>query len=95
MTTEKLNSPSPKGSNKNRGVTRRTVLRGTAAAAGVAIGAGAVKGFPTVWAQDLKDITLRHLGVSYSVVQAVGDQAGKDLGFKVAMQNLEIGRAHV
>jgi len=93
MTTEKLNSPSPKGSNKNRGVTRRTVLRGTAAAAGVAIGAGAVKGFPTVWAQDLKDITLRHLGVSYSVVQAVGDQAGKDLGFKVAMQNLDTSSA--
>jgi putative spermidine/putrescine transport system substrate-binding protein len=76
------------------GVTRRGFL-GTAGAAavGVAAGSGAISGFPTIWAQDIKDITLRHIGVSYSVVQAIGDQASKDLGFKVSMQNLDTSTA--
>ena len=54
-----------------------------------AAGSGAITGFPTIWAQEIKDIELRHVGVSYSVVKAIGDQAAKDLGFKVTMQNLD------
>ena len=69
-------------------VSRRSVLKGAAALAGVA-GAQAITGFPLIWAQDIKDIELRHVGVSYSVVKAIGDQASKDLGFKVTMQNLD------
>jgi len=69
-------------------VSRRSVLRGAAALAGVA-GAQAITGFPMIWAQEIKDIELRHVGVSYSVVKAIGDQASKDLGFKVTMQNLD------
>lgn len=68
---------------------RRTILKGAAAAAGAAAGSGALGGFPTIWAQEIKDIELRHVGVSYSVVKAIGDQASKDLGFKVTMQNLD------
>ena len=49
--------------------------------------------FPTIWAQEIKDIELRHVGVSYSVVKAIGDQASKDLGFKVTMQNLDTSAA--
>ena len=49
--------------------------------------------FPTIWAQEIKDIELRHVGVSYSVVKAIGDQAAKDLGFKVTMQNLDTSAA--
>ena len=79
---------------KTAGVTRRELLgRTAAAAAGVAVGSGAITGFPTIWAQEIKDITLRHVGVSYSVVQAIGDQAAKDLGFKVSMQNLDTSTA--
>jgi putative spermidine/putrescine transport system substrate-binding protein len=48
---------------------------------------------PTIWAQEIKDIELRHVGVSYSVVKAIGDQAAKDLGFKVTMQNLDTSAA--
>ncbi len=73
--------------------TRRALLKGAAAVAGVAAGSGAITGFPTIWAQEIKDITLRHIGVSYSVVQAIGDQAAKDLGFKVVMQNLDTSTA--
>ena len=60
---------------------------------GGAAGAGAITGFPTIWAQEIKDIELRHVGVSYSVVKAIGDQASKDLGFKVTMQNLDTSAA--
>lgn len=74
-------------------VTRRAALKGAAAIAGAAAGSGAPAGFPTIWAQEIKDITLRHIGVSYSVVQAIGDQASKDLGFKVSMQNLDTSTA--
>ena len=73
--------------------TRRKVLKGAAAAAGAVVGTKALGGFPTIWAQEIKDIELRHVGVSYSVVKAIGDQASKDLGFKVTMQNLDTSAA--
>src|SRR3979411_1662820 len=74
---------------KKKGISRPAVLKAGAAVTGAAIGAGAITGFPTIWAQEIKDIELRHVGVSYSVVKAIGDQASKDLGFKVTMQNLD------
>ncbi len=78
---------------KRKSLSRRAVLKAGAAAAGAAIGSDAVRGFPTIWAQEIKDIELRHVGVSYSVVKAIGDQAAKDLGFKVTMQNLDTSAA--
>ncbi|MBN9524641.1 MAG: extracellular solute-binding protein [Alphaproteobacteria bacterium] len=74
-------------------ISRRRLLKGAAGAAGAVAGAGLIKGFPTIWAQEIKDIELRHVGVSYSVVKAIGDQASKDLGFKVSMQNLDTSAA--
>jgi putative spermidine/putrescine transport system substrate-binding protein len=74
-------------------VSRRSLLKGAAAVGGALVGSDAIGGFPTIWAQDIKDIELRHVGVSYSVVQAIGDQASKDLGFKVTMQNLDTSAA--
>ncbi len=72
------------GSNRSRtgkGVSRRTVLKGGAAVAG----ATAVTGFPTVWAQNIKDIVLNHTGMSYSTLPDIARQASKDLGFTVEM----------
>ena len=80
-------------STKTPKLTRRGFLKAGAAAAGAAVGSGTITGFPTIWAQDIKDIELRHAGVSYSVVKAIGDQAAKDLGFKVTMQNLDTSAA--
>src|SRR3982751_5411038 len=71
---------------------RRQVLKGASAAAGAAAGSGVI-GAPVIWAQEIKDIELRHVGVSYSVVKAIGDQAAKDLGFKVTMQNVDTSAA--
>ena len=73
----------------NKGPSRRSLLKAGGALLGGAAGAGVLGGFPTIWAQEIKDIELRHVGVSYSVVKAIGDQASKDLGFKVTMQNLD------
>src|SRR5262245_32694783 len=65
----------------NKSVSRRSVLKGGAAIAG----ATAITGFPTVWAQNLKDITLNHTGQSYSTLIEIAQQATADLGFKVEM----------
>jgi putative spermidine/putrescine transport system substrate-binding protein len=70
-------------------VTRRTVLRGTAAALGLAAGSGAIKGFPTIWAQNIKDVVLNHAGPPVTAIPLIADQASKDLGFTVHMQTTE------
>ena len=64
---------------------RRTLLKG-AAAGGAVVATESVTGFPTVWAQNTKDITLVHAGGSYAAIKEIGDQASKDLGFKIVMQ---------
>jgi putative spermidine/putrescine transport system substrate-binding protein len=66
-------------------LTRRAVIKGGAALTGAAAGSGVIAGFPMVWAQKLKDITLNHTGMSYSVLEPIAKQAEKDLGFKVVM----------
>jgi putative spermidine/putrescine transport system substrate-binding protein len=66
-------------------VSRRSVLKGGAAAIGAAAGSGVITGFPTIWAQNIKDITLNHTGQSYSTLIDIARQASQDLGFKVEM----------
>ena len=78
--------------NRSKGLSRRSILQGAAAVGATAVGSHLVSP-PMLWAQEIKDITLTHVGVSYSVIQAIGDQAAKDLGFKVAMQNLDTSAA--
>ena len=47
-------------------VSRRRLLKTAAGAAGAAVGSGLIKGFPTIWAQNIKDVVLNHVGPSYS-----------------------------
>jgi putative spermidine/putrescine transport system substrate-binding protein len=78
--------------NGKSGLTRRGLLQGVAAAGvGAAIGSGAITGFPTIWAQNVKDVTLVMIGGSYAAIKEIGDQAFKDLGFKVEMQAVDAG----
>ena len=70
-----------------KGATRRAFLKGAAAAGGVAAGSGVMAGFPTIWAQNLKDVTILQVGPAYSVFQDIANQASKDLGFKIEIQN--------
>ena len=83
-TPDSTGKPAGNADSKNRagakkGPSRRSFLKAGGAMLGGAAGAGAITRFPTIWAQEIKDIELRHVGVSYSVVKAIGDQASKDL----------------
>src|ERR1700691_2246414 len=68
---------------------RRTLLKSGAAIAGTATGLGAITGFPLIWAQNIKDVVLRHNGTPVTAIPAIGEQANKDLGFTVKMQASE------
>jgi len=69
------------GDNLSVVISRRQALKGTAAAAaGVAIGSGAITGFPTIWAQNIKNVTLRQFGTGVSNLNAVADKVKEDLG---------------
>lgn len=69
------------------GLSRRTMLKGTAAVAGLAAGT-AIGGFPTIWAQD--DITVRTLGMSVSNMPQLEDMANEALPFKVVQTAAQI-----
>ena len=64
------------------------MLKG-AASAGLAAGSGAISGFPTIWAQNIKDVTLLQVGGSYSAIIDIARKASEDLGFKVEMQTAD------
>src|ERR1700730_4318766 len=72
----------------SKGVSRRVVLKGAAALGGSTAGS-IVGGFPTVWAQNIKDVVLRHAGPPVTAIPAIAEQATKDLGFTVQMQASE------
>ena len=72
-----------------RRFTRRSVLKGAAAVAGAAAGSGALTGFPTIWAQNIKDVTLRQFGTGVSNQNAIAEQCKKDLGITLQMTALD------
>lgn len=73
----------------NPTISRRSLLKGTAATTGVAIGSGAITGFPTIWAQNIKDVTLRQFGTGVSNLNDVADKVKEDLGFTLEMTALD------
>ena len=79
----------PAGMPDSKGLSRRTVLKGAAASVGLAAGSGAISGFPTIWAQNIKDVTLLQVGGSYSAIIDIARKATEDLGFKVEMQTAD------
>ena len=72
-----------------KGVSRRSILKGGAAAAGAALGSGAITGFPTIWAQNIKDVTLRQFGTGVSNLNEVAQKVKEDLGFTLEMTALD------
>src|SRR3954468_1407829 len=84
----KTNQGNPAG-HPPAGISRRRLLQGGAAVAGIAAGSGALTGFPTIWAQNIKDITLRHAGPPVAAIPKIAEQASKDLGFTISMQATE------
>jgi len=68
----------------NAPIGRRRLLR-TASLAG----AGAITGFPTVWAQNIKNVTLRQFGTGVSNLNAIAEKVKQDLGFTLQMTALD------
>jgi putative spermidine/putrescine transport system substrate-binding protein len=70
-----------------KGVSRRKMLKGTAAVAGLMAGSGAITGFPTIWAQS--DITLRQFGTGVSNINAIAEKCKEDLGITLEMTAMD------
>ncbi len=75
--------------NKKTTVSRRSLLKGAAATTGAALGAGALGGFPTIWAQNIKNVTLRQFGTGVSNLNDVAIKVKEDLGFTLKMTALD------
>ena len=67
----------------NKRISRRAMLKGSAAALGLAAGSGAITGFPTIWAQS--NITLRQFGTGVSNLNAIAEKCKADLGITLEM----------
>lgn len=72
-----------------RGISRRSFLKSTAALSGAAIGSGAITGFPTIWAQNIKGVTLRQFGTGVSNLNDVAAKCKEDLGITIEMTALD------
>ncbi|MFZ9013977.1 MAG: ABC transporter substrate-binding protein, partial [Alphaproteobacteria bacterium] len=77
-----------KSKTKNR-LGRRDFLKGVAATGGLAVGSGLVTGFPTVWAQNIKNVTLRQFGTGVSNINEIAKKVKEDLGFTLEMTALD------
>lgn len=81
--TEKTQKTTAK-SKKN--LSRRTVLKGTAATAGLAVGAGVIDGFPAVHADD--PITIRYAGTGVNAFREISEKCKEDIGINVQFTTL-------
>ena len=78
-----------KRSKSDRTLTRRTMLKRGAALSGAAVAGGAITGFPMVWAQNIKNVTLRQFGTGVSNINAIAEKAKEDLGLTLQMTALD------
>ncbi len=73
---------------KYNGMGRRKVLKGAAGLGAAALGSGVI-GAPTIWAQNIKNITLRQCGTGVSAFNEIAEKAKADLGFTLQMTALD------
>jgi len=78
-----------KSGQRRPAITRRRVIKAGAAAAGTALGSQAITGFPIVWAQKYKNITLRQFGNGVSNLNAIAERCKKELGINLQMTVLD------
>ncbi|WP_428924905.1 ABC transporter substrate-binding protein [Marinibacterium sp. SX1] len=72
---------------KKAGISRRAVLKGAAATATAT--AASTLGAPMIWAQNIKDITLRQAGTGVSAFNEIAQKVKEDLGFTLEMTALD------
>ena len=76
--------------NKVNIIGRRSFIKKTSIAAlGTAIGSTGITGFPTIWAQNIKNVTLRQFGTGVSNINAIAKKAKEDLGINLEMTALD------
>lgn len=68
------------------GLSRRTVLKGTAATVGLAAGAGVIDGFPAVHADD--PITIRYAGTGVNAFRELSEKCKEDIGINIQYTTL-------
>ena len=69
-------------------ISRRNLVK-TAAAAGLGAAAAFPTGFPMIWAQNIKNVTLRQFGTGVSALNAIADKVKQDLGFTLELTALD------
>ncbi|MFK8076669.1 MAG: PotD/PotF family extracellular solute-binding protein [Granulosicoccus sp.] len=67
------------------GKQRRLLMKGAAAT----VAAGTITGAPMIWAQNIKNVTLRQFGTGVSNLNDVADKVKEDLGFTLEMTALD------
>ncbi len=88
--TSQAGKPEELSSQKGQKVSRRDLLKtGSAVVAGAAIGTDAITGFPTIWAQNIKNVTLRQFGTGVSNINEIAKRAKQDLGITLQMTALD------
>ena len=70
-------------------ITRRRAIKAAAAGSGALIGSGALTGFPTIWAQNIKNVVLKQFGTGVSNQNAIAEKVKQDLGFTLQMTALD------
>jgi putative spermidine/putrescine transport system substrate-binding protein len=68
-------------------LSRRNLLKGAAATS--AFAAGSTLGAPMIWAQNIKDVTIRQFGTGVSNLNEVAAKVKEDLGFTLEMTALD------
>lgn len=71
------------------GMSRRSLLKGTAAVTAAAASSGVITGFPMIWAQNIKNVTLRQFGTGVSNLNAIAEKCKEDLGFSLQLTSLD------
>lgn len=82
-------SASTEPKQERNGVSRRGFIKAAGAVGGAALGSGAITGFPMIWAQNIKDITLRQFGTGVSNLNAIAQKAKEDLGINLELTALD------
>ncbi|ODA33110.1 ABC transporter substrate-binding protein [Veronia pacifica] len=68
---------------------RRKFIKGASVATAAAVSSSMITGFPMIWAQNIKNITLRQFGTGVSNLNAIAEQCKKDLGFNLQLTSLD------
>ncbi len=87
--SEDKSKDGPANASQSGTLSRRKVLKAGVALAGAAVGSGAITGFPMVWAQNIKNVTLRQFGTGVSNINEIAKQAKEDLGINLEMTALD------